>query len=410
MRGEESMLDWKLRKRDILRLAAGLATTAFVTSSGLAQQRKLFGIKLPKEVFDILPTKPLNLLQTVDTILALEGEADRKGLPLSSLTANSGKPIIASETSLYMQALPRLVALIDRSELADIGLADQAGNLLAELHSTQHIVPEALRTTPLDFGYRPNDAPLMRLDSQPSGDNLALPDLSSLPDGAPDPTPVLIDPVIFDPTQPPENIHSEPKQSMLRSKDFSALKNEYARLFSEMELRSNYSEAANWNAAMIRKSRARYEGVSKVTGVPWHFIAVIHALESSFNFRAHFHNGDFPLSARTRQVPSGRPAIWLPPADWESSAKDALRLLGFTNQKDWSLERTLYRLEAYNGLGYRSYGVPTPYLWSYSNQYDRGKFVADGHFSDRARSQQCGSAVMLKLLEQSGDITLGSAA
>ena len=45
----------------------------------------------------------------------------------------------------------------------------------------------------------------------------------------------------------------------------------------------------------------------------WFVIAAIHGLEASFNFRAHFHNGDFPLTARTRQVPAGRPAVWLPP-------------------------------------------------------------------------------------------------
>jgi lysozyme family protein len=138
--------------------------------------------------------------------------------------------------------------------------------------------------------------------------------------------------------------------------------------------------------------------------VPWFFIAVTHALESSFNFRAHLHNGDFPLSSRTRQVPAGRPLKWLPPSDWESSAVDALRLMGFAGQGDWSLERTLYRLEAYNGFGYRRIGVPTPYLWSFSQHYDRGKFVADGKFSRTARSQQCGAAVMLKLLDEAGEI------
>jgi lysozyme family protein len=400
---------WEYRKRDILRLAAGLATTAFVGSRGFAQQRKLFGVKLPKEVFDILPAKPLNLAQTVDTILALEGEADRKRLPLSSLTANAGKPIIASDASLYMQALPRLVALIDRSELADTGLADQAGSLLADLHATQHIVPEVLRSAPLDFDNRLSNSKILGLDTAQANDASILPDLTSLPDNVPERTPVLIDPVIFEPTKPSEVSPAEQRQPMLRSKDYASLSKEYARLYNAMELRPEYSEAANWNAAMIRKSRNRYEAVGKITSVPWHFIAVIHALEASFNFRAHLHNGDFPLTTRTRQVPSGRPTVWLPPADWESSAKDALRLLGFTNQKDWSLERTLYRLEAYNGLGYRSYGLPTPYLWSYSNHYDRGKFVADGRFSDRAKSQQCGSAVMLKLLEQAGDITIGDA-
>jgi lysozyme family protein len=86
-----------------------------------------------------------------------------------------------------------------------------------------------------------------------------------------------------------------------------------------------------------------------------------------------------------------------------------LRLLGFTGQTDWSLERTLYRLEAYNGLGYRGLGVPTPYLWSFSNHYERGKFVADGKFSATAKSQQCGAAVMLKLLTDAGEIEWPSA-
>jgi lysozyme family protein len=397
------MANWEYRKRDILRFAAGLATLALTGTRSFAQERKLFGVKLPQEVIDILPAKPLSIVQTVDTILALEKEADLKGLPLSSLSVNSGKPIIASDTSLYMQALPHLVALIDRSELKDIGLADQAGSLLAQLHASQHIVPEALRTPAWGFNKQQNSASVLGFDTAQSGGTS---DLPNLPEAAPDPTPVLTDPVIFEPTTPQES-QAEPKQPMLRAKDFASLGKEYARLYNSLELRPEYSEAANWNAAMIRKSRNRYEGVGKITGVPWHFIAVIHALESSFNFRAHLHNGDFPLTTRTRQVPSGRPTVWLPPADWESSAKDALRLLGFTGQKDWSLERTLYRLEAYNGLGYRSYGVPTPYLWSYSNHYDRGKFVADGRFSDRAKSQQCGSAVMLKLLAQSGDITFG---
>jgi lysozyme family protein len=48
-------------------------------------------------------------------------------------------------------------------------------------------------------------------------------------------------------------------------------------------------------------------------------------------------------------------------------------------------------------------------LWSFSNQYERGKFVADGKFSSTAKSQQCGAAVMLKLLADAGDIQLQSA-
>jgi lysozyme family protein len=198
----------------------------------------------------------------------------------------------------------------------------------------------------------------------------------------------------------------EPDQPMSRRRDFASLSAEYERLFASSALRPERSETARWHLAMLRNARSRYEQVGRLTGVPWHFIGVIHGLEASFNFRAHLHNGDFPLSRRTRQVPSGRPRVWLPPDDWASSAKDALALLGFTGQSDWSLARTLYRLEVYNGLGYRSYGVPSPYLWSFSNHYARGKFVSDGKWNASARSQQCGAAVMLKLLHDAGEIKL----
>jgi lysozyme family protein len=59
----------------------------------------------------------------------------------------------------------------------------------------------------------------------------------------------------------------------------------------------------------------------------------------------------------------------------------------------------LYRLEAYNGFGYRRKGVPSPYLWSFCNLYERGKYVADGQYDPNAVSKQCGAGVMLKKLK-----------
>ena len=73
---------------------------------------------------------------------------------------------------------------------------------------------------------------------------------------------------------------------------------------------------------------------------------------------------------------------------------------------DWSLPATLFRLEAYNGFGYRT-GHPevlSPYLWSFSSHYTRGKFVADGSFSVTAVSKQCGAAVLLRRMAETGAI------
>jgi lysozyme family protein len=191
-----------------------------------------------------------------------------------------------------------------------------------------------------------------------------------------------------------------------RSVRFGDLAEEYAATFKAARLLPGRKQSTDWHLTMMRQSRSRYEAVGKRNGVPWYFIAAIHALEGSFNFRGHLHNGDAPLAQRTRQVPAGRPLVWGPPSDWESSATDALRLMGFAGASDWGLARTLYRLEAYNGFGYRRIGKVSPYLWSFSSVYNRGKFVADGRYNPNARSSQCGAAVMLKLLSDAGDIEL----
>jgi lysozyme family protein len=146
------------------------------------------------------------------------------------------------------------------------------------------------------------------------------------------------------------------------------------------------------------KYRSAYEKLEDDICVPWYFIGVIHALETSFNFNAHLHNGD-PLSQKTVHVPKGRPVPWLPPSDWQASAKDALTFEKYTEHTDWNLAKLLYRLEGYNGMRSREeHGINSPYLWSFSNHYTSGKFVADNEWSSSAISQQCGAAVMIKEL------------
>ena len=75
-----------------------------------------------------------------------------------------------------------------------------------------------------------------------------------------------------------------------------------------------------------------------------------------------------------------------------------MRFDGFQDLKDWSLERMLYRWESYNGFRSRRNGINTPYLWSFSNNYAKGKFVADNVWDPNAVSKQCGAAVLLRVL------------
>ena len=183
---------------------------------------------------------------------------------------------------------------------------------------------------------------------------------------------------------------------------FDTLKAGYEELWASCRIRPERADSVAWHRAKLLQNKPRYEQVSAATGAPWWFIGIVHALEASFNFQGHLHNGD-PLRARTVNVPANRPPRWNPPNDWLSSAIDAITFEGFAGQSDWSIARTLYRFEGYNGFSYRTKGINSPYLWSFSTHYTRGKFVRDHVYDENAVSAQCGAAVMLKSLQLAGE-------
>jgi lysozyme family protein len=205
------------------------------------------------------------------------------------------------------------------------------------------------------------------------------------------------------PTSP--SVRNKPSPAVLTvnpSKDFVLLRSEYERIFENMTVKVELQSKVNWHVDQLLKNQRRYKSVSSnVNNIPWAMISVIQAMECGFNFSCHLHNGD-PLTSRTKHVPAGKPATGNPPFAWENSAIDALKLAGLENVTDWSFPHMLYLLEKYNGFGYRNLKVPTPYLWSFSNQYEKGKYVADGQFDPEAVSRQCGAAVMLKALLDRG--------
>ena len=279
-----------------------------------------------------------------NTLSVLEAAANKLDLPRTNRT-RSGSVAQLNESNAYLEGMPRLVDLIERaSNNQGSELADRAAELLSELNLHEHVPP----------------------------DMFAFPSISR---GG-----------------------SKPRLSSLVPR--------YRDAFQACKIRPEYTDVVLWYTQTITRNRTRYEGLSNRVAVPWYFIAIIHGLEASFNFRAHLHNGDSPLTKRTHHEPPNRPKDWLPPSDWEDSAIDALALEGFTNKTDWSLENMLYRWESFNGFGYLKKTVPSPYLWSFSNNYTKGKFTSDGTFDPSAISKQCGAAVMLKALLNEGVITI----
>lgn len=184
---------------------------------------------------------------------------------------------------------------------------------------------------------------------------------------------------------------------------FPALRDEYAALWAECILRPERRSEVMSTARQIIANRSRYEPISRATGVPWWFIGLIHNMECGLDFTRHLHNGD-SLQSRTRRVPKGRPATHDGPFTFEESAVDALTMPGkaFDKVRDWSIEHVAFLLEKYNGWGYRSRntGIHSPYLWSVTNLYSRGKFIRDHVYSPTAVSGQVGAMAILKALTE----------
>jgi lysozyme family protein len=177
-------------------------------------------------------------------------------------------------------------------------------------------------------------------------------------------------------------------------------------LFMKMEITAD-PLAVKYLATSIATWRPKYEEVSMTAAAaipngshcPWYVIGLIHLMECSLSWSKHLHNGD-PLTDRTTHVPAGRPRKGNPPFTWHQSAVDAIRMLDFNNASyDWtSIPFILQKLEGYNGLGYRSKGIYSPYLWAGTNHYTAGKYAADGKYDPKLVSKQIGVAPILSRL------------
>jgi len=137
----------------------------------------------------------------------------------------------------------------------------------------------------------------------------------------------------------------------------------------------------------ILQNRTRYEQVKLA---PWYVIGAIHLLESSLNFGGILHNGESIIGTgrTTSLVPKGRG----PFETWEESALDAMTLRRASLIQPWNVEMTFGFVERYNGMGYRSHGINSPYLWSQTNRYTKGKYSSDGVYDPELVSKQVGAA------------------
>lgn len=146
-------------------------------------------------------------------------------------------------------------------------------------------------------------------------------------------------------------------------------------------------------AKRLVAAKDRYKAVEARTGVPWYVIAVIHEREASQKWTSSIAQGD-PWNKVSIHVPKGRG----PFKSWEDAAVDALMNCPpyAAKNRDWSAGVTLSILEKYNGLGYYNKELPSPYIWAGTDQYVKGKYIADGKFDANAVDTQLGCAGVLR--------------
>lgn len=178
--------------------------------------------------------------------------------------------------------------------------------------------------------------------------------------------------------------------------DLTALKAANARRWAAARLTRGPEFAKP--AAKAFANKARYVSIALRAGMPeiaWLFVAVSHYRESSQNFTKNLGQGD-PLERVTVHVPAGR-GPFLGPTAFEDGAVDALVKCApyAARVTDWSIAGMLTTLERYNGLGYCNKGLPSPYLWSGTDRYHSGKYVADGVFDPDAVDKQLGCAGLI---------------
>lgn len=154
----------------------------------------------------------------------------------------------------------------------------------------------------------------------------------------------------------------------------------------------------------ILENKNKYINVARQFNMPWEVVGAIHSLEGSLGFNKCLHNGERIIGTgrKTRLVPKGRG----PFDTWEDAAIDALEMKRRIMPANWTVGNTLDFLERYNGLGYRRWhkDVNSPYLWSGTSYYTKGKYVSDGKWSSRAVSKQVGAVPLLINLGFAKDI------
>ena len=176
---------------------------------------------------------------------------------------------------------------------------------------------------------------------------------------------------------------------------FAALEPEYNNLLARMRI-TRHAEATIIAGKLLQfVKEGKYAEVSEKLGIPQLFIATSFEREASSDFRLSPAQGD-PWNEVSRHVPKGLG----PYQSWMASAISTYtsERLDQIGKENWTWARLCYEGELFNGFGYRAHGVHTPYDWSGTSNYARGKFTGDHRFDFTVADQQLGIIPVARIM------------
>lgn len=164
---------------------------------------------------------------------------------------------------------------------------------------------------------------------------------------------------------------------------------------------NKFSRDLNNIKRIYTNNKTTYQYISSKSGIPPELICAIHYRESGCNFNTYLHNGD-PLGKPTVNVPKGKYFT-----NFTDAAIDAMLdfkylrdQYGLTSNSN-DMPAMMGFAEAYNGLGYKYKNKPSPYVYSATDIYQNGKYIADGKYSATAVDGQPGIYILINQLKNS---------
>lgn len=205
------------------------------------------------------------------------------------------------------------------------------------------------------------------------------------------------------------------------SVNVATLKQRNAARWAAMRIHDNRLPGLDARAKVLcaPDAKARFMAIQDTTKVPWWVVAVIAEREAGGPpkcWHSQLSQGD-PLGHVSVNVPAGRGPFLDHPTDtplhdaFYRGALDALIDCAPHASKwtDWTAGGVFTLVEEENGLGYASMGVPSAYVWSGSDQYVSGKYIADHVYRASAVDVQEGCAPLIsRMMEIDKSISLGA--